>query len=713
MKTQKKYKNSFFDKNYFIFLFKQVWRNPFTHIFSTLYFLLLLLYSLVLPLITKDSPITTFSVPLTSLFLVFLSAIVFTFISILIFRAPIDDGTEILIVTKPLSRFEILVVKVVVYILYVVIIGTFGSILTTIIYVHPFSYYEDNIKIIFGTFIGTLTCGLLFGGLTTIVATFFRKTVVMLISVSIVVFFMLYSLLSVFVISNPLKVLSKQGTSLLPISLIKYDEKSKSSGLVQGAMSTPNTSPQKLWDDAKKKTNYVQSSMFDFGSQLSSLFTLAVPPSDYMQAIKNISSFNKPIDFVFDNEYDLNNDIKSRFTISAYDKSKIPSGSEWNELKDILEKIESSPEFLQLKKSISFVGLKKDNSSLRTNSKNGVFSQRNYEIGDFTRRNLNSELWDNYWKKYGDKVTNEMYDQMWYYHETIANKLIPSNSTDNNLLQLANNFKYEYRGKTNNIDKNDIPPKYSQRTSISDPASLLLREIYIEEVQKNRKSVSWFIDTINEMIMSGLYKYSTQNDDILMHMLFNPLTDFDYNVKVKDIFVNIDTSDQTTSEIIDAIKKILGNNVSITKETYVYEIISYIHKNKKEWVNEIDKDNKKRNEMKVFMNLFGFKVQPIIYSYESDIKKILSENSYYIKQMKNVSFTLKNSKIISDEEKIEKYYFSSAYTLSPIDLLIRNKFKPATVKSELDRNLLIPLWILVSLVLFIIGSTIYYKKDFA
>lgn len=728
MNVEKKYRNSFFDRSYFVFLFGQVWKNPLTHILSSLYFLLILLYALIMPLITKESPISNFSVPLTSLFLVFLAAITFTFISILIFRAPIDDGTEILIVTKPLTRFEILFVKVSVYISFLIIIGLVGSILATFVYVHSFSYYEDNLKIIFGTFVGTLACGLLFGGITTIVATFFRKTVVMLISISIVVFFMLYSLLSVFVISNPLKVLSKQDTPLLPLSIIKYDDKSKSSGLVQGASGQGKTSPQKLWNDAKEKTNYIRSASFDFGSQLSSLFTLAVPPSDYMQAIKNISAFNKPIDFVFDENYNLDQNIKSRFSISTnYDEfnsegSNVVIPPEYEEdiktIKAILEKLDQN-EINSLKKKIDFVGIKKDFSLIKTNSKNGIFSQRNYEIGDFTRRNLSSNLWDEFWKTYGEIVSKQAYDEMWLYHENKI-KIIESdsnlNSSDQKLKEILEKFKYDY-----SYGENNIPPKvdaniYEIRSDFNNPASIFLREIYNKEVIENKKSPSWFVGIVNELIMSGLHKYSSENKSILIHELFNPLTDFNYDVQLKDLFKDIKLNKpETISEIIKLVEKLLGNQVTISENTYVYEIIDYLRKNKKDLVSLIDKFQNKRNEIKTLINLMGFKVQPILERHESNIKTLLTIESWYIVQIRNISFTLKSMVESNYFEKVkaEKYYFSSAFNLYPFELLIQNSFKPASVQNAMDRNILIPSWIFVSLLLFVVGSIIYYKKDFS
>lgn len=107
-----------------------------------------------------------------------------SYIAATIFRSGIDDGTEILVLSKSLSRSSILLAKVLVLLIFLINVSTLCSILTIFSmftkYGHP-----NPTPYVLGTFISYLVIGLFFSSITILFSLKLKKTNLTLLSASI------------------------------------------------------------------------------------------------------------------------------------------------------------------------------------------------------------------------------------------------------------------------------------------------------------------------------------------------------------------------------------------------------------------------------------------------------------------------------------------------------------------------------------------------
>ena len=147
---------SIFDIAFFKFSFSIVSKKISIYLSTLLYFLLVISCTTIVPAIAQIDPIQLFTMQTTAMFLMLCVAIVASFIAIEIFRTSIDDGTELLTVSKPISRKEIVFAKLVIFLIYIIIISIISTGLSGFMFLVGYGSKEDNLKILLGILVATL-----------------------------------------------------------------------------------------------------------------------------------------------------------------------------------------------------------------------------------------------------------------------------------------------------------------------------------------------------------------------------------------------------------------------------------------------------------------------------------------------------------------------------------------------------------------------------
>ncbi len=210
---------------YYKFCLNVLFRSIFVYITWALYFLVLIFLFYLLPIMldTKLSYITSYTY-----FFIILVMIAMTNVSSLIyaiFRKSIDDGSELIVISKPITRTSIIWAKI---ILYLMITSIVAGITALISYLTRFTNYSNvtvSTELAKNTFIATIVIYLLFGGIASILSIFMKQVGSLICLLSIFILLMIYSVISnqIFM-SVPKSLKYKQGLYLSPISLVQTDK---------------------------------------------------------------------------------------------------------------------------------------------------------------------------------------------------------------------------------------------------------------------------------------------------------------------------------------------------------------------------------------------------------------------------------------------------------------------------------------------------------
>lgn len=769
--TQRTNRIPFFDAAFFKFTFATLLKKTSIYIAIIAYFLLILIFTVITPLLSNSNPITIISNPIMALFLVFSMAVIGCFISIEIFRTSIDDGTELLVVSKPLSRTEIIFVKCLVFIICILTISLLGAILSTTSFISTNSYYMDNINIVFGVFVGSLVCGLIFGSLSTILSIYLRKIVSMLLTIAIAFLLMVYSLLSTFVVNNPVKILGDEQDSILPISVINYNNNDNQDtgnmSLVQGVIpqigsGNSDKSAETIWNDAKNRSNYQIAGTFDIGAQLGSIFSLTTPPKDSLQALSNLSVFNSPIDITFSN-YDLLNDNSQiglflRFPHIFIDVDSITSIVDPMDkltLKNVLDKYNSTN-----RKITKFIGVKNESSSIRVANSRLWGSSIDYSYGDFITTENNPKVWENAWSKQivvkensnsvtttiSDVVNKRIVEERQKYYDAKQWKLDPNNTS------YYPSWIPNYL--TTNSEKDAYVTYWSNKNNLTSPARIFLEE-YAKAYNLSQFNVNSFVREINSLVFSAFYKYTKlsvydpnniENEMDVLNII-DLLNDIDNDVIVDDIFPGFDIIDPTTDRELfllkEALKQLYSEYTNGTQElkgsTKFSEIQDMI-RNNDNLRKYFEQKSQTKNEYRTIFELLGISFPQILDKQQVNIKKYLVKDpdlpgnsnlgvnldkfqdlvqstdrikfTYYVGDNPNggnLATNLDEYDLWDKDNWVFSFY--SSVNILPVSFV--SGFNQIYAFNLINRNILIPVWIGLSVIMFIIGMTLYSKRDFA
>ena len=190
-------------------------------------------------------------------------------------------------------------------------VALISLIISSFTYLNDLSAPNDSLNIMLGIFVGTIVSGIIFGSIATILSIYIKKISAMLITIGVSFILMLISMLMSFTITTPVQHISDSGKSLVSINTVNYSKNDKKVNLNQGVAAFDSSSgqylnPENIWKDALNKSGYNKAISFDFGYQISSIFTLNSVNTDLQNVLKMLTALNQPVDLTFTN-YDLDN----------------------------------------------------------------------------------------------------------------------------------------------------------------------------------------------------------------------------------------------------------------------------------------------------------------------------------------------------------------------------------------------------------------------
>ena len=305
-----------FDASFFKFTLFLVYKKTSIYLLVALYILLILSFTVFVPLVSNNSAMDLFSLPISAMFLMFCMAMIASFTAIEIFRTSIDDGTELLTVSKPISRIEIVFVKICVYMLYIVSIGLISTLFSLFIFTTNIGEPAENGLIVGGVFLGTVIIGVIFGSLAILLSIYLKKTIALLTTISISFLLMIYSVFLSFIVQSPVVTIKENGKTLIPMSLIGKSSDKKNNSVINGISTKPPVGsgsnpgddqlPSEIWNEFSKGAGRIFSTISDIGNQLSSLYTLNSVSSNVNTFMQMAGMFNSPANLKFDKKFEFN-----------------------------------------------------------------------------------------------------------------------------------------------------------------------------------------------------------------------------------------------------------------------------------------------------------------------------------------------------------------------------------------------------------------------
>ena len=219
-------------------------------------------------------------------------------IVIQIFRTGIDDGTDLLVLVKPISKPIIMWVKYFVFLTYVIATSLLLTGESAFTYLSSFNEYNFSSTIVIGSAVGTLVIMMLWGGLTIIFTVFYKKFGCFLFSISAQAAILVVAVVfSVITVSPGYYLKHQKGYYFEPIALLSTPNNKGQSNYQWGyyAYKGDSTNPitegtifnglklsqygvdisnfnQLMWNQAEKNTNRNVLNYLDLNNQLVTMY---------------------------------------------------------------------------------------------------------------------------------------------------------------------------------------------------------------------------------------------------------------------------------------------------------------------------------------------------------------------------------------------------------------------------------------------------------
>ena len=275
--------------------------------------MVLTFFMYVLPILLKQSLIEVYSFKGLIMLAVLFAVMAATTISIQIFRNSIDDGSEILVLSKPITRTKMLWTKVFVLLIWIltisIVTGTI-SIFTIFTNVNNDNFSAESI--IFGSYIGTLVIFVVWSSIAVFFSIFFKKFTIFLISMGIQSILIVISIVFSVLINPVAQNLNKENkinfenVTLLSIENNNVKYQNGLVGTYKNQVINENTRIagetfkerniksneilKSIWEQANKKSNKKMLQILDLEYQFATL--LSIYDSKMLNNISLGSSYN-------------------------------------------------------------------------------------------------------------------------------------------------------------------------------------------------------------------------------------------------------------------------------------------------------------------------------------------------------------------------------------------------------------------------------------
>ncbi|WP_412032351.1 hypothetical protein [Malacoplasma muris] len=654
--------NSFVDLSFFKYTFKTSLKRLSIYIVSIAYLLLLTIVINVVPPLAKQQPIWILWSPIVTSFFVFGNSTVVAMIIIEIFRTPIEDGTEIITMSKPLSRWEITIVKMVIFLIYVVIISILASALASFVYLNKESSLHDSTIIVLGVFVGNIITSIIFGGISIILSIYCRKITSLLIIISLSFTITLLNVFATLSTINPIKILRKQDVKIEFVDLISNSASNNNNetlNIKNGAVVVANNGSilnnQKsslVYSEVQQVSNWDIWSYCNLSGQLSSMYLL-----------NSSANFSQKM-------FDMASNI-----------------SDWNTF--TFEKYNISSE----KKHVFYYGVPNEFSQILDNKNSLVFHEyllylkRNNIFNFISKPRHTSLIPINYNRNQNKKISPDLFNNLWNkYYDSIKKELF------------LNYEKYNNSQQTN---------KEYSLSDIPNPLSILISKLAID-YKLSANNYDNFHNYVLEVMWSAIAEFmNLKNIDIFSIIDFFNVDDNIPNVISNDQVVRVRNIYPQYDELAPKIKEWINNTlkINVDSSTDFKEIQNAVKSNTQLKQFFLEKLNNREKYIAILKSLNYNVIQEI-----NPINFNLISESYsgfgYIPN----NFSNYDSNNIDYENDYYRFEFTSPVALREKSLF--NNFELMKLKSLYDSKILFPVWISLGIILFTIGLCLYSRKDY-
>lgn len=721
---QEKVRSNFFDAALFRYVLKTVFKRASVYVSSLAFFIMIFAVTFIAPIAGPLGPIEIITNPIVAVLLVFGCSVIAALYMIEIFRTPIEDGTEIITVSKPLSRIEIVLVKISVFILMIFLVAFLAAIVSLLLYTQNVLLF-DGLYIVIGIFSGILISCFIFGGLTLILLIYSRKIVSLMIVFGISFTFTIFTVFITLFSKTPIQVINQTNNNLALTQILSLDDESLKNneyktnyitGVINSTADGNNSKkPSEVYQDALNVSSWTKISYLDFGSQLSSFFYSNKAPST-QRYFSTSGSFLTPNILKF-TDYDngVSNNTKLSFNLGGFEKLLDANNEELD---------------LGINKTFSF-------------NKSWWFSSTNKNVDQLTlwhyfslnpseyysSKGMDTTLFEEYWDKYGEQVKKEYYD---FYQRLSDPNSGLADSQNYYVTPLSILFNIVAKNEFN-VNKSNIIDFYDfQRNFIWSSYSYFVKNVLTttDETTNTLK-----ISPINVLSLIDLFHLDKNSPDLFYSKSKILVKDLipDYNSLSQEIKGKFDTLFEMT----------IDENTeweSIQNKAYEFADSNELANNSKyEFFKNLKNDvvdNRVKNI--TLLNSIGIDVKNLINNNLNSASLITTNvtinddgsstttTSYlnnYIKTYTSSSFVMdstyngedinKNYYDIFFGKNVDYYSYATPILLRDSSYYSQYNFQSTSVQQLYSSYVIYPIWIGVGLTLFIIGSCLYYKKDFA
>lgn len=165
-----------------------------------------------------------------------------TFVSA-IFRQSIDDGSELILQSKPISRTLLAYTKIVLFLLVILIVSLFNSLLGYFTTFYTYGGVEIGKTLALNFFLGTIAVYSFFGSLAVLFCMFFKQIVTIILTSGVFMLLMIYALIANNIFMSVSKYLRRNDNLYLtPVSLVLQESNNELSyyGGASGAINSSN-----------------------------------------------------------------------------------------------------------------------------------------------------------------------------------------------------------------------------------------------------------------------------------------------------------------------------------------------------------------------------------------------------------------------------------------------------------------------------------------
>ena len=270
-------------RKYISFISHILLRKASLWVIAVIYAAALAAFSILVPLLANMPAIYPWinDTKLVLTVAVMIAAIFSAMIAVYIFREPQEDGTELLICSKPIQRGQLILAKLIVYIIFLL----FFSIIPVAIFLIMFAFPQFNIEsvgwLMIGFICGNVVSMLFFGSIAALLSLKFNKIVVIVANMAIVIIIGIYNTVVIATAPSPLgQMLQQKKYAASVVPYIDQNNKPRSASYflptstdIASIMKVASLEGQKeIWDTAVANSPIDVLDGFNFISQLSRVY---------------------------------------------------------------------------------------------------------------------------------------------------------------------------------------------------------------------------------------------------------------------------------------------------------------------------------------------------------------------------------------------------------------------------------------------------------